>query len=96
MRVVQGRREGLIVVHSLIVERPYSGEDWEPKPPGEETYCDENGLIRQCADCRRVRRPGPEAIWDWVPDYVTAQPDRISHGLCEICLERFRRELGLF
>ena len=45
----------------------------------------ENGLICQCAHCRRVKDFREEERWDWVPDWVTKCPDNTSHTFCPTC-----------
>jgi hypothetical protein len=77
----------LVVVNSLVVESPPSGTERETCEPDEGTYIDRNGIVTVCCECRRTRRPGREtSVWDWVPAYVEAPPGRISHGICDTCL----------
>ncbi|MDZ4693805.1 MAG: hypothetical protein SGI86_01565 [Deltaproteobacteria bacterium] len=50
-------------------------------------YRNGEGLIAQCSHCRCVRRNGPPASWDWVPDYVETPPSGISHSICGVCFD---------
>lgn len=45
--------DGLLVIHSLRVERPH---DRLPLPPLDHLYRDTNGFLQQCVHCRRVLR----------------------------------------
>jgi hypothetical protein len=44
-----------------------------------------NGLILQCAHCRRVR--AVDGGWELVPAWIAHPPHPVSHGLCDVCLE---------
>jgi hypothetical protein len=74
---------GLLASHALVVARPYP-ETW---PADEGRYRDEDGLIRQCAHCRYVRRVGHVSSWEMVPEYLVKMPEGTSHGVCAICFE---------
>jgi len=71
----------LLVVNSLIVERPH---------PGADHACDAvytvDGFLTMCANCRRTFNPRTNR-WDWVSAYVERMPARASHGLCPACIE---------
>ncbi|MCC6750603.1 MAG: hypothetical protein IT371_23275 [Deltaproteobacteria bacterium] len=77
------RKEGLLVVNSLLVEAPHAG-DGEPAGP-RETYRTADGLIVQCAHCRRTRLGRNDDVWHWVPAFVRTPPEETSHGLCYPC-----------
>ena len=82
MKVFPLRRSaGLLVINSLKVvaamQRPCEA-------PLEQRYRDGNGLILQCAHCRRVRPL--DGQWDWVADWVKRPPPKTSHGICEVCV----------
>jgi hypothetical protein len=80
----------LVIVHSLLREVPHPGR---AMPPLEGLYRNERGVIVQCSNCRRIRRPGAEeegrATWDWVPEYVAQMPRMTSHGICALCSEYY-------
>jgi len=81
-----GISEGFLLVNSLQIERPME------EPPEEEApddYTDRNGIIHQCACCRRIRNLVMTNRWDWVPAFVAPPPHNISHGLCPICLDDY-------
>jgi PAS domain-containing protein len=77
----------LLVVCSLRVERPHAGSAGEPL---HDSYRDGRGTIVMCGNCRRTRRADVEPeTWDWVADYVANPPERVSHGLCALCLHYY-------
>lgn len=80
------KREGLLVVNSLVVEQRHDGEDRKPRKPLEHQYRDENGLITQCAHCRRVENVHVKDRWDWIPEWVERFPAETSHSFCPTCL----------
>jgi hypothetical protein len=87
MRVYPNRETAqLVVVHSLIVETPRSITGPEICTPDEKLYADQNGIVTICCECRRTCRRGQSSLWDWVPAYIERLPERISHGLCDACL----------
>jgi PleD family two-component response regulator len=52
------------------------------------------GLLPMCACCRRVR--DEKNYWSEFSAYVSKNTDlRLSHGVCEDCLETYAEELGL-
>jgi hypothetical protein len=78
---------GLIVTNSLVVERAHDPDNREPHLGLVSTYVQGNGLIIQCAHCRRIQRPGAPDSWDWVPVWVESCPRNLGHGLCRPCFE---------
>ncbi len=75
-----GRREGLLIVNSLIVERRHDKARMPPTgAAGQSFYLDENGFIHQCAHCRRVKNTREAERWDWVPEWVRRCPEHTSH-----------------
>jgi hypothetical protein len=81
LRMVPLSRRALLLVHSLIEERP---QDRRPEPPDESRYRDEAGLIAQCMNCRRVRARADRS-WHWVPEWAAETPVRVTHVLCAVC-----------
>lgn len=72
----------ITVTHSPRVCRPH---DRLHCAADDERYL-QDGILRMCVYCRRVEAAGAKASrWDWVPDYVTAMPINVSHGICPIC-----------
>jgi hypothetical protein len=72
----------LIVVNSLVVEKPH---ERIIQPPLTALYRTTGGVITMCMHCRRTRRGEGSDIWDWVPDFLASPPHDISHGLCPTC-----------
>ena len=53
-----------------------------------------SGLLPMCATCRRVR--DDQNYWSELGAYVSAHTDlRLTHGVCEDCLEQQAVEMGL-
>ncbi len=78
-----GDRQGLLASHVLA----FSREHPDVMAADDRRYRNANGIVRQCAHCRKVRRVGDAAIWDLVPEYVAKPPAETSHGVCELCME---------
>ncbi len=78
-----GGGEGLLAVNSLIVHEPHNRAALEPMIA---SYQHRDGLIIQCAHCRRVQRTDGQSQWDWVPEWVRQPPETTSHGLCNVCV----------
>lgn len=81
LRMLPLAAQGLLLVHSLIEERP---QDRASEPADESRYRDEHGLIAQCTNCRRVRAPA-DGSWHWVPEWAAATPKEVTHVLCAVC-----------
>jgi hypothetical protein len=80
---------GLLVVNSLLVEKEHIEVERVTMPPIEEHYRHANGLITQCSYCRRFQRAAAPAVWDWIPDWISHMPKRVSHSLCKICFDYY-------
>jgi hypothetical protein len=81
MRILPLKSRGLLIMNSLSTEGPH--------PPAVErnvSYVDSDGFITMCSHCRRTQQAGSHQ-WDWVPQFVALQPQHVSHGLCQVCLE---------
>lgn len=76
-----GLEGAVLFVHACLVEEP------APALSGalESDYRGPDGLVVQCAECRRVRRPGASGSWDFVSLFVERPVPRVTHGLCEPC-----------
>jgi hypothetical protein len=69
--------------HERVVRRPLTV-----------LYRDANGVIGMCMHCRRTRRSDDPDVWDWVPDFLSAPPDNISHGLCSMCFSYYYPQMN--
>lgn len=78
-----GKRQAILVVNSLRIETPM---DRDSAPPLEATYLNRQGMMVQCAHCRRVRHAEPATSWDWVREWVRKPLHNTSHTICEPCL----------
>lgn len=72
---------GLVLEHSLVSSLTHPEEHASEL---HELYADANGIVTQCAHCRRVRHPRSGAF-HWVPAWVRKPHARTSHGLCTSC-----------
>jgi hypothetical protein len=74
-------REGMLVEHSLIIEKPHDRQEVEFE---RKNYIDENGILHQCGHCRRIKNL-ITSRWDWYPPAMEYK--ETSHGLCNPCLD---------
>lgn len=77
-----GDADGLLVVHSLRVERLHDRE--VTVPTSLEPFVSPAGIVVQCVYCRRFES-FDEPRWLWVPAWLNAPPAPVSHGICEPC-----------
>lgn len=80
--------QGFAVINSLRVEHPH---DRTPMEPDDAMYKTSAGLIRMCSNCRRINRRSDAAAWDWVPAYIDRANEKVTHGVCPLCLEYYYR-----
>lgn len=80
---------GLLAVHALVVECPHDPDERIPRDPDTRELMDDDGLIHQCAHCRRVKNLTQPHRWDWVPRWVERVPRQSSHTLCHFCLQQY-------
>lgn len=77
---------GLLIVHSVNVEAPLNlKSDFKELNLEEDQYIDDNGIVHQCANCRRIKNLQNEDRWDWIPKWVEAPALNTSHGICNPC-----------
>ena len=81
---------GLLFINSIRVETPHDTVAFEPGEP----YVNKNGLIMQCAHCRRVQNQQVENRWDRVPALVATPAKNTSHALCEVCYAYYYPEVA--
>ena len=81
--------EGILVVSSLLLEEEHADTERVSMPPVIEHYRLANGTITQCSYCRRFQRATTLDVWDWVPDWITHPPHKVSHSLCRICFDYY-------
>jgi hypothetical protein len=74
--------DGLLLSHSLRIERPHDRSATETPLRG--TYERDDGLMRSCSYCRRFETRDRTA-WHWIPSWVARIPEGVSHGLCPVC-----------
>jgi hypothetical protein len=81
--------KGLLVVNSLLCERPHDPGERPPNQPEIQIYADANDMIHQCVHCRRVENQRVSGRWDWVPAWVEHIPPNGSHTLCNFCFNKY-------
>lgn len=86
------KREGLLFLNSLLVEKAHDSGRRRPESFDESSYLDENGFICQCAYCRRVKNYRYPERWDWIPDWVKSCPNHTSHTFCPACFGHYIAE----
>ena len=83
------RAAGFVIVNSMVVERPHDPAERPAHAPSSDNYCRTDGVIVQCAHCRRVQHSIQLVRWDWVPTWVDRAPANTSHGLCPMCSDYY-------
>lgn len=84
-----GEGRGLLVRNHLLIERSHETAVRPPCPSLPSRYVGNDGVVRQCSHCRRVRRRGRVDAWDWVPDFVRRPHPTTSHSLCNGCFRHY-------
>lgn len=79
MRVLPVNGGGLLVLNALRDVRPHAD------PVDTAPYVDADGLVHQCAHCRRVRVTAEPDSWRFVPALLARPHPKTSHSLCEPC-----------
>jgi len=80
---------GLLVVNSLLIETANQSKQQHLEEFNETDYVDTNGLIHQCAHCRKIQHMESMDRWDWIPAWVKEIPENTSHGICPICFDHY-------
>lgn len=82
--------KGLVVINHLIEERAHKTPSASPIKAH---YLNDKQLIAQCSHCRKIRRQGIEAQWDWVAEWIAQPPEEVTHSLCEACTDYYYNDL---
>jgi len=73
----------------LITNRQRLDEKCQARPPltVEESshYISSTGFVVMCANCRKTRHRESEMHWDWIPEMLSHDRLKVSHGLCPRC-----------
>lgn len=78
---------GLLLVNALVFEAPTADPATDRTTFDPAIYIDGQGIVHQCAHCRKVRRTSGPRHWDWVPELVAGPQVMVSHDLCDVCLD---------
>ncbi len=81
--------EGIVVVNSLKIEKPYDLNFQKERILSLSEYIDTTGLITQCSNCRKTQRAKEVETWDWIPELVSDMPLNVSHSICPICFDYY-------
>ncbi len=85
---------GRVLINSLAIEAPHDPLLRRPCAPVLKNYLSGDGIVRQCAHCRRVQHRACAERWDWVPDWVEQPVSFISHSMCPICHHYYYPNIG--
>ena len=76
---------GLVISNHLIEAQDHSG----PGLAFSRDLIDQRGIVTQCCNCRKIRKPDNPNVWVWVPDAVHTNYPNTSHGICPRCLDHY-------
>lgn len=90
-RVLSGSKEdpvGIAAVYTILTARPLA--EVHPTVEAEEAaYRGPNGLLVQCACCRRVQCAADPDRWDLLPRLIESPARMVTHGLCDLCVQLY-------
>jgi len=90
MHIYPMGNEGIVVVHSLLIEEPYISSPANGVISLDEVhYIDKNEIVHQCANCRRIKNLNDKERWDWIPKYIKEPHPKTSHGICPPCMQHY-------
>ena len=82
--------DSLLVVHSLVIEEPHTSSSYQGRIfLDEKEYIDDNGLVHQCTNCRRIKNLKHVGRWDWLPKWIEKPHPNTSHGICFPCMKHY-------
>jgi hypothetical protein len=84
----KGEPVGIAAVYTVLTARPMA-EVHPPVEADEAAYRRPDGLLVQCACCRRVQSPEDPGRWDLLPRLVELPARRVTHGLCDLCVRLY-------
>jgi hypothetical protein len=84
-RMTMAPHDGLLLVsnHLKLAERC----EVRPRLTFEQTrqYISSSGFVVMCANCRKSKCCETETQWDWLPEMLSHDRSKVSHGLCPRC-----------
>ncbi len=80
----RGAPIGVAAVYTVLTTRPIAEAHATVVAP-EAAYRKRDGLIAQCACCRRVQSPADPSRWDLVPELLRTRAQSVTHVLCRLC-----------
>lgn len=83
-----GEPVGIAAVHTMLAARPLAEAHRLVELDGS-AYRHPHGMLVQCACCRRVQSPADPARWDLIPHLLESPGERVTHGLCELCVRLY-------
>jgi len=84
--LLDGGPVAVAITHTPVRERPID-EVYPLVERGPDEYRAADGILTQCACCRRVKDPAEKGRWDLVAALVEAPPADAAQGLCGLCRE---------
>ena len=83
-------KNGIVVVHSLLIEEPYVSPANEGQLKFDKrNYIDKDGILHQCANCRRIQNLNDLERWDWIPKFIEQPYSNTSHAVCPPCRHHY-------
>lgn len=79
------RNDLCVISIARVKSSSHQAQGRDPRAGTAFDYLNDDGLISMCSCCRRVRVPGTEHEWDFVPALIEDPVDTISHTFCESC-----------
>ncbi|WP_028580928.1 hypothetical protein [Desulfogranum japonicum] len=76
---------GLIITHHLIINKQHTEREIDFYSHFE----NDQKIVTQCANCRKIRDPQNDKTWFWVPELVERPLPNTSHGICDPCLDHY-------
>lgn len=77
--------KGLVITNHLIIENEHP----EERVVFSSRFEDNNKIVTQCSNCRKIRDPQNKEKWYWVPELVKNRLPNISHSICTPCLDHY-------
>jgi hypothetical protein len=82
-------QQGLLISHTLRVEAPVERSPGFIEGTVGADYVATDGMVRQCACCRRIRSAREPQQWHWIREWVRHSPKNITHTVCSVCATQY-------
>jgi len=90
MHLYPMRKDGIVVVNSLVIEESNTSSPINGLLKlNEKDYIDKDGIVHQCANCRRIHNVKNTEQWDWIPKFIDKPYPKTSHSICSPCMHHY-------